>query len=291
MHTDIIHPRLTTSARSLKEAIFRSTEDLILLIGPSGVGKTHLVNKVTRQIAAKNKNPAHLPVVSFRLRQYTERFNWSSLLRDLLRETGHASSRSNTLEAAWSKIALAQSARQTRVVFIDEATPLFCAQSAVMLENNRTVIRRIGPGAKVVLIVNSDVLAGLARVSSQSLRRLQIVPFHRYTTAPRDMRTFRSLLARIDATSSPRDLKLSARPQQIYNGCGGFVGILLTWLEAARRQSTLKHRTPILTAAALARTRLPDSELALCLRQALLFERQIPPTGWAIKSQMKRPAA
>jgi type II secretory pathway predicted ATPase ExeA len=261
----VAHPRLKQTHRALLHAIDAPAgASLILVVGPTGVGKTTLRLRLEQQLLARalpelERDPGHLPVVALEAAAPDSgQFNWKDyyirallaleepLIKDkidhALRGNGrHGTGRvriERSTSASDLRRALEQCLRQRRVavVIVDEAQHLRRLTSGRRLLDQMDTLKSLAALSDTVhVLVGTYELLGLADLSAQLSRRSVIIHFGRYhAEAPEDLLAFKSVLLTFQ-----RHLPLATEPdlvgrwEELYERSAGCVGILKTWLQQA----------------------------------------------------------
>jgi hypothetical protein len=258
------HPLLVRAKDRLLEAITESAPNsLVIVLGPTGVGKTTLLIKIRQLLTAMAEaeittNPAHLPVVTIEATPPESRtFSWRSHFKRLLLEMSEplvdckrrfnpADRTQQTMPAypndrgvtADYHYAVEQALRfrQPHAVLIDEAQHLFPLASARSLEDQLNVLKALANrcGTAHVLCGTYELLR-IRNLSGQLSRRSIDIHFPRYDVAKAaDRRAFGRILqtfAEQMPLAEPPDLV--SHWEYLYERSIGCVGILKDWLVKA----------------------------------------------------------
>jgi energy-coupling factor transporter ATP-binding protein EcfA2 len=256
------HPRLIAVRNALLAAIHdREPNSLILVLGPSGVGKTTLRVKIEQLLVAEmladvHSDPGRLPVVSVEcIAPESGTFSWRDQFYRLLQRMEEplidckldpgtsvqigkrALKLMPNAKAAGPEYrhALEQALRFRRplAVLLDEAQHLASMGSGRRLSNQLDVIKSIAncTGTAHVLLGTYSLLA-FRNLSAQLSRRSVDIHFPRYRSDdPEDLKMFRTVLRSFEL-----HLPLSEPPELVreweylYERSIGCVGVLKEWL-------------------------------------------------------------
>jgi hypothetical protein len=260
----VAHPRLKEAHQALWDALHQPTgASLILVCGPTGVGKTTLRRRVERQLIeealpALEQDPGRFPVVSLEaVASESGQFNWKDyyiraltaleepLVPHKIDDAPGAVRRDRrgqpeTWRAAAPALrrALEQALLQRRpaAFLIDEAQHLGKMASGRRLLDQMDTLKSLAAltGTVHVLIGTYELLA-LVDLSAQLSRRSVEIHFGRYQAeSAADRLAFRSVLLTFQ-----RHLPLAGEPdlmvwwEYLYERSVGCVGVLKSWLNRA----------------------------------------------------------
>jgi energy-coupling factor transporter ATP-binding protein EcfA2 len=291
------HPRLTHVKDLLLNAIRGAAPgSLVLVLGPTGVGKTTLRLKCEQVLAAEmmaalHCDPGQLPFVSVEaVASLTGSFNWRDhftrmlrgmdepLIADKLNGQRVGAERSPTgrytpgpraagfeLQHA---VEQALSHRRPAAVFVDEAQHLGRLASGRKLSDQLDVIKSIANRTQTihVLLGTYDLLA-FRNLSGQLSRRCIDVHFSRYRADNKDdLETFKNVLLTFQGQLPIPSFDLVQAWDLLYERSLGCVGILKEWLLRALTTALADGK------ATLTRTHLEQVALSASQSEKILAE-------------------
>lgn len=292
----VAHPHLKEIHRQLWQAIQQpGGVPLILVFGPTGVGKTTLRCRLEQQLweagrSMMEQDPGHIPVVglevavadaeSFRWRDYYQRA-LAALDEPMLKnkivpdhvlekraELRNSGRYKVTAELRW---ALEQALRHRRPVafIVDEAQHFKRIASGRRLLDQMDTLKSLAnlTGITHVLIGTYELL-GFAQLSAQLDRRSCEIHFPRYhIDLPEEMVAFKRVLLtfqrHLPLTGEP---DLVAQTEYFYERSVGCVGVLKDWLTRALA-AALEDGQETLTKTVLERQALPHRKLLRMARE------------------------
>lgn len=257
------HPRISMVLRDLELMTAPDTgTSIALLLGPTGVGKSTIVQALKEQILQTNSQEMAadlglIPVVSVEAPATGERgFSWRTLYQRLGEElqepmmlrkqetlirngrTVHKPVMTGpTVAALQLAVESALVHRRTDIVIVDEAVHLLRNLQGNTLENHLDALKYLSnkSGSKLVLVGSYD-LHGLLDLNAQIARRCGIIHFQRYLTGKVgkdgkdvDVEAFGKVLAKFAQhfpMEGAEDLWSEGLASSLLEACIGCVGIL-----------------------------------------------------------------
>lgn len=293
------HPGLVQARDTLLGAIHEAAPNsLILVLGPTGVGKTTLRTKVEQMLAAEmlpelEADPGRLPVVSVECAApESGTFSWRDHFRTLLlqmeeplvnykinpeapvRFGNRVMKFTPSARAGGSEYhrAVEQALRFRRpvAVLIDEAQHLARMGSGRRLADQLDVIKSIANRTRTIhVLLGTYELLAFRNLSGQLSRRSIDIHFPRYrANQAEDRKTFLTVLR-----SFERQLPVSEPPdlvkdwEYLYERSLGCVGVLKDWLVRALT-GTFRRNTTVLTYGDLQRHALSVAQCDKMLSEA-----------------------
>jgi energy-coupling factor transporter ATP-binding protein EcfA2 len=275
------HPRLSEAKDELLEAIEGAAPgSLVLVLGPTGVGKTTLIKKVRMCLADRlapqlESDIGRLPFVTVEaIAPDNGNFNWRDHFRRMLiqmqeplidhkvrsaylqveRDTdGQFVTSPRVGTGAQMQYAVEQALRHRRpaAVFIDEAQHLARVSSGRKLADQLDVIKSIASRTETIhVLIGTYELLAFRNLSGQLSRRSVDLHFSRYRAeSTEDIRIFQNVVLTFQQQLPPdHSMDLVAVWDFLYERSVGCVGILKDWLDrslgaACRAARPLTRRT------------------------------------------------
>lgn len=300
----VAHPLLVEAKDRLWEAIMESAPNsLIIVSGPTGVGKTMLLKRIRQLLTADmlqelKADPGRLPVVMVEATPPESRsFSWRSHFKRLLLEMNEPlvdfKRRSNPADPTLKvmppfpddrgvtadyhyAVEQALRYRRPRAVLIDEAQHLFSTASGRSLEDQLNVVKSLANRSNTVhVLCGTYELLRIRNLSGQLSRRSIDIHFPRYdATKTSDRRNFVRVLQ-----TFTEQMPLMERPdpaklwEYFYEHSIGCVGIVKDWLVKAL-STALGGPSPALTLKHLERHALSTSQCERLIEEAIRGEAQ-----------------
>jgi len=294
----VAHPRLKDAHQALLMALQEPTPaPLILVFGPTGVGKTTLRRRIERQLIAEalpdlGNDPGRIPVVALEaVAPESGQFNWKDYytrallaldepliahkidyrLRGMRREGDGAVVIERGTSAPELRRALEHCLRQRRpsAVLVDEAQHLRKTASARRLLDQMDLLKSLASMTGIAhVLIGTYELLGLVNLSAQLSRRSVEVHFGRYRAdVAEDAQAFRSVLLtfqrHLPLTTEP---DLVGRWESLYEQSVGCIGVLKNWLDRSLA-AALEAGESTMTARCLKEQAAPTRKLLSLARE------------------------
>lgn len=299
----IAHPLLMEAKDRLWEAIMESAPNsIVIVLGPTGVGKTTLLAKIRQLLGAKaaggTAEPGHLAVVAIEATPPESRsFSWRSHFKRMLVEMNdplvdckrrlQSADRAPQMMPAYPNdrgvtadyhYAVEQALRYRRpnAVLIDEAQHLFAPASGRSLEDQFNVLKALANRCNTVhALCGTYELLRIRNLSGQLSRRSIDIHFPRYDVAKiGDRRTFGKILKTFAEQMPLREQPDLARHwEYLYERSIGCVGILKDWLVKGL-SAALHQPAPTLALKHLEKCALSVSQCDRLIEEATRGEAQ-----------------
>lgn len=297
----IDHPYYQEVRLGLEERL--DSHDLVLVVGPSGVGKGRLVLKEVERFNKPILDDLRRLRAVFFTTPSPQRgsFAWSALWDRWLRALGDPlpeckvdrefkkrrlsegvsiQARRGSVDALRNAAFAATRDRGVEVVFIDEAANLVPKERARTLRDQLDVLRDLTDNGccKIVLVSTGRILEPL-NLSGELARRVGEVYFPRYADARVSSDEYKSFASVVrtfrDRLPEASRQAVRGRVQLLHAGSLGCVGILYDWFDRAIRLC-LRQEQGVLGFDHFKATVLTDKKLETLRAQAREFDEAYP---------------
>jgi hypothetical protein len=294
----VAHQRLKEVHASLLHALrYPAGVSLILVVGPTGVGKTTLRRRIERQLledaqTSPTYSPGHIPVVGLEVAAPDGRnFNWKDYYtRALLAldepfiadkvtyevcdmhrdEHGRlVLGRSLTIPDLRRALEKTLLYRQPRAFIVDEAQHFRKMASGRRLLDQMDNLKSLASMTNTVhVLVGTYELLGLTNLSAQLSRRSLELHFPRYhADKAEDFKEFRKLLRTLQKhLPLVEEPDLESHADEFYERCLGCAGMLKTWLNRALA-AALEQQVKTITRALWEQHAEPRRKLVQMIRE------------------------
>ncbi len=291
----ISHPRLQEALETVIQAICppgegastRRPGTMVLVIGPSRVGKTTLIRMLEEQLLIKSKalmasDPSFIPFASISAPESdTSRFEWVEYYRAVLRALHDpfvdgkiARIRTRELREAM-ETALCE--RKPLAIIVDEAHHLAAAASGSRLQSQLNHLKHFENTTGVShILVGTYEMRPFRKVNAQLACRSVDVHFPRYDAAlDADAQVFQSVVWALQ-----RQLPVEKEPllldhwEFLYARSIGCIGLLKMHLNRALNLA-LAEKAKTVQLSHLRKTAPPEARVELALRNALESEAEL----------------
>jgi hypothetical protein len=259
----ITHPKLELAFKEAKKKILGDKYPLVLLYGPSGVGKSTLLTKLYNEIISSVleelvSDKGRIPITFFEAKAAeTLKFNWGDFYRagllalnevsidkkivpihHIKHDTAKSSSRETYSALRWAyESALVN--RRPLACIVDEAQHMSKIQRGSKLKDQMDVIKSLANITKVPhILAGSYELLHFRDQSAQLSNRSTDVHLPRYQAENKeDIKAFKTIVMTFQDSLPVHEVDLISHWQFLYERCIGCVGVLKQWLERALRES------------------------------------------------------
>lgn len=250
------HPRIAETLDTMTALASRhSGKNILLLIGPTGVGKSTLIQILKERVIQRHREEidadvSFIPIASmvapasgergFSLKMfYTEMgraLNEPLMGRKL--ETKLANGRtltglpnsSGNVSAMRMAVERVFEHRRTKLLVIDEAVPLLRQARGNQIENHMDALKTLAEKGATIILIGSYDLHEILGLDGQVARRMGAIHFSRYLTGVADdERAWRTIVQQLQRHLPIQDMPdLSEAAVELQEACIGCVGILKT---------------------------------------------------------------
>lgn len=304
------HPLLDDVLAKLMRAIaLAKSGQLIFVFGPTGVGKTTLIQSLNKKLIEKyldemKRDKTFIPVISVEAPMpIVGNFNWIDLFSDILEQINEVSKdlqflgksksavdeeRKNFFEKfGYSRhsrlrftVEKSLEARKSKVIIIDEAQHLAVLASARKLLDQPNTVKSIANRTETVhILFGSYDLLLLNNLNGQLSRRTEDIHFSRYDYGDKkDIKSFKNILwtfqNHLPVKQTPNLLGVW---EYLYERSLGCVGILKEWLDRAFKLM-LDNNDEELTVQHLEATALSESKCITIVNEIITAEEKLSKT-------------
>jgi len=285
------HARFDEAVQRIMSAILFPTDTkIIFVIGPTGVGKSRLLQKICSRIhnaitSGTITGASDIPCVSLEVPcANNHRFSWKEFfsvyldeLKSPLRPTDKslAALPAADIHRGLEHVVLnALRYRRPLATLLDEANHFTSVASGKVLLEQMTRLKSFTNRANVLHICfGTYELAHMTNLSGQLARRCEVIHFGRYRKEDNDdFKAFEKVVRNFQASIPvAHHFDLSANTLYLHERSIGCVGTLKTWLLRAVSHAHQKGRTAI-TRADLEATAHPIGQLQKMLEEAIIGE-------------------
>lgn len=296
----IEHPAFVEARETILRGIaYGSTGRVIVVAGPSGVGKTRLLRNIDELFISRWRKDAHSnespPLVLEAIAPDRGSFAWNAFFYDALiglnelspnRKRCLNSAKGRNAEATYSRPRQRASTNELRrmvidaikikkpcMMLIDEAQLLGRVRTRTKLGENLDVIKGLANATNCnIIMFGTSESRDMLYANAQLSRRVSVIHFRRYKKTKRGVEDYL-----LSLNSLIREMKLPVHdsvyqdPLYFYDHGLGCVGVLIEWLMRAFECQTDRGDAQ-LTMAHFKMTRLSDMTLKTMLKEALAFE-------------------
>jgi DNA polymerase III delta prime subunit len=302
------HASLELALRDVLRLVKNSRpESVIVLLGPSGVGKSTIVEALERHLIAHyaeriQSDPGFLPFISIKAPTPLDgNFNWKDLFTRMLHTAGEVLINrkvlrhfeveldGSTLPSVKGMVreelrrSLESLVRHRSVPFIilDEASAILRVKSGVRPLLQFEILKSLAVEFRIPLIlVGAYDLLGVLEGSGQLIRRSDVIHMRRYaagrsTSGVPDEERFTDVLnAFLESMQIQKEPDLLAHADYFFTKSVGCVGVLKDWLDRALVDA-LSTPEQILTRDIIERQALKNRQLVRLVNEALAGELRL----------------
>jgi hypothetical protein len=296
----ISHPKLMAADKEICDLIEHPTgAAAYLVIGPTGAGKTTLIERVVRSlhngmVDELRADPGRYPALVIRTPAPAGMsLSWRDLFMRGLAELeepeidakeprSRAASASHaqfkSVDGARWAFEDAVRARRPKAVILDEGSHLTAVGTGLALSHQLDLIKSLSDATEAVfVIVGTYALVNFRNLSGQLGRRCRDVYLARYRFDVEDeAKVWRNVIHSFAGQLPIEHCDLVAEDEYLYEGSAGCVGILKQWLDRALVAAFLDHTA--FDHAQLVKTRLPTQALVQIASEIAQGERAVAET-------------
>lgn len=281
-------------------------ESVIVLTGPSGVGKSTLVLAVERHLRSIHAqrmadDPGFLPYISLRAQSPLDgHFNWKDMLVRTLSSAGEVlidrkvvshfeldldgrrvdSMKGLVREELRRSLESLVRSRNVPVIILDEASALLRLKRGAVPLLQFEILKSLAVELRIpIVLVGAYDLLGILDGTGQLLRRSQIIHCPRYQAGPTtggvDPNFIDALHALLSAIEISQEAGLLDNFDTFHMKSVGCVGVLKDWLDRAFVAALHESPAPLLTRAILSATALPNGQIQRLAREAKAGELKL----------------
>lgn len=282
-------------------------EQVVVLIGPSGVGKSTIVAAIERHLKDKYRaemqaDPGFLPYLSISAQAPLDgNFNWKDFFTRALYHAGEilidrkfspvfqveldgatvSSTKGLVREELRRSVETMIRHRRVQVIIIDEASAILFQKSGLDPVLQFNILKSLAIELRIpIILVGAYDLLGILDGSGQLVRRSDVVHLPRYvangeTRGKPDAQHFTNILATfLGAIDLPKESALEQHVDYFMLKSVGCAGVLKDWLDRAICEA-LQTDKPMLSREILERSALPNSAVAKLTQEAIAGELRL----------------
>lgn len=249
---DIAHPHYEHAERQLfTQLSMGAPGSVVLLVGPTRVGKSRLVKAVSEQLVMQPPTNDEQPIISveaattingrFSMKHLTLRA-LQELRHPLFGEHGRVIRQSESETQLRLQLEQAIRYRKTRYLIVDEAHHLLRISRTRLAAEILDSLKCLANATGVVLVLVGGYELFTVGLSSAHLNgRMRVIEFGRYRPTGTDDRHFLGILKGLDACLPwKKGQSLVIHWEYVKAGTLGCLGLLLNWINAALCEMTAR---------------------------------------------------
>lgn len=251
---DIQHPHYQRVEQQLfTQLSMGAPGSVVLLVGPTRVGKSRLVKVVAKRLVEQPPNDDTQPVIiveaattndgRFSMKHFTMRA-LEELQHPLFGEHGHVVRQGETETRLRLQLEHAIRYRKTRYLIIDEAHHLLRTARSHGAADVLDSLKCLANATGVILLLAGGYQLFTAGLASAHLNgRMRVIEFGRYRPEGDDERQFLSILKGLDGHLQWKvGQSLMIHREYMQSGTLGCLGLLLHWINAAMCEMTARGK-------------------------------------------------